>query len=325
MRLPQQTKIYLIGLIGFLFFFSCEAPRENPLDPENPDNNFSTISGVVRTVKVPNQPIEGVQVFWEKEKILVQTDADGTFRIEGISPESGMLFFEKEGYSRDSLEVIWNDTRFVTITKQLNSTPKFLTGSMISIVENRFDDIQVYSILVRTFITDDEGDVDSVFIQNSQIDVNTPLSNVTPVFFQHEFQIDQLNLTSIDDAIGREFDVVAKDALGKEFVINQISVKRIIKDNIVNNTPSNNEIIPSDSLEFNWTRFTPGYSFNYWLQIYTNTVDPDLVWERNNISSDDIMLDIESTLSPGDYFWVLWVVDNFGNRARSRPLTFRIR
>jgi hypothetical protein len=304
-------------------FFSCDAPRENPLDPENPDNIFSSLSGIVRTVKVPNEPLSGVNVLWSKANIVVQTNSTGNFSIEDLKPENGYLYFEKEGYSKDSLFVDWNGRKSVNIIQQLNSIPKLVSGKLASTVINRFPDAQVYRINAEANITDEENDVDSVFITNNDLQFSGNLNNLSVTQFQQEFTPEQMNLTSVDDIIGKEFNVIAKDANGKTFNIAQLTVKRIIKELIETISPANNETV-SDSLTLNWRRFTPGYSFTYSLSIFTNTVDPELIWSVNDVSSEEIFYEVESNINPGEYFWVVWVIDEFGNSARSRPASFII-
>ena len=306
-----------------MFAAGCDAPRDNPLDPNNPDNVFTSLSGTVLTVSVPNEPISSVNVFWSNENILVKTGANGRFQIDDLFAEDGYLYFEKEGYSRDSLFINWNGRRNVEISEQLNSIPNLINGSITSSVENRFPDVQAYKLIVDTQITDDENDVDSVFIYNEELGVNSSLPNVSVTRFQNEFTPAELNILSVDEVIGKEFSIIAKDANGKSFDIARLTVKRIIKELVETISPANNELV-SDSLALNWRRFTPGYTFSYMLRIFTNTVDPDLVWEANNISSEEIFYEVTQDIDPGEYFWVVWVIDEFGNRARSRPASFII-
>lgn len=316
-----MKKILLNIILCGLLFFSCDAPRENPLDPDNPDNIFGSLTGVVRTIKVPNEPLSGVNVFWSEANIIVQTNADGTFTIEDLKPTDGFLFFEKNGYSRDSLQVNWSGRKTVNVVQQLNSIPKLVDGSLTSSVENRFPETQVYKLNIDAQIIDEENDVDSVFIMNDELQFTGNLNNVSSTQFQQEFTPAQMKLSSVDDIIGKEFYVIAKDANGKTFNIAQLSVKRIIKELVETIFPSNNETV-SDSLILNWKRFTPGYSFTYSLSIFTNTVGPDLVWSTSDISSDEIFYEVADNINPGEYFWVVSVIDEFGNRARSRPASF---
>lgn len=310
-------------LILMFIIIGCDAPRENPIDPENPDNVFVSLSGVVRTISVPNQPIPEVMVFWANEKILVETDGNGIFQIDDLAADNGYLFFDKEGYGRDSLLIEWAGRKNVNITQQLNSNPELVNGTITSSVENRFPNVQSYKLIIETQITDDENDVDSVFIFNEELGVNLNLLNISITRFQNEFTPQQFNIPSVDEVIGKEFTVVAKDVNEKTFNIAELTVKRIIKELIEAISPANNEVIP-DTLRLNWRRFSPGYSLTYALRIFTNTIDPDLIWGTDDISSDEIFYEVTSSIEPGEYFWVVWVIDEFGNRARSRPASFII-
>ncbi len=320
-----MRRISLNIVLMLLLFFGCDAPRENPLDPENPNNVFTSLNGVVRTVKVPNEPINGVNVFWPNANVVVQTNSLGNFYIEDLFPKDGYLYFEKTGYSPDSVFVEWNNMKNINIVQQLNSIPKLVSGKLTSSVENRigFPDVQVYRLIVETIITDEENDVDSVFIKNDELGFRGILSNVSVTVFQNQFAPSQMNLTSIDHIIGKEFDVVAKDAVGKTFVIGKLSVKRIIKELIETIAPSNNEVV-QDSVVLNWRRFAPGYPFTYSLGIFTNTIAPELVWEVKDVSSQEIIYKVTGNILPGSYFWVVWVIDEFGNKARSKPASFII-
>ena len=315
-------KNFLLNIVLIsLLLFSCDAPRENPLDPENPDNIFTSLSGIVRTVKVPNEPLPEVNVFWSGAGVVAQTNSSGTFSIDDLKPEDGYLYFEKDGYGSDSLFIDWNGRKTVSVVQQLNSIPKLVSGNLTSSVENRFPETQVYRINVDAQITDEENDVDSVFIVNDDLQFIGSLNNVSVTLFQQEFTPTQMNLSSVDDVIGKEFSVIAKDANDKSFNIAQLTIKRIIKDLVETISPANNETVV-DSLTLNWKRFTPGYSFSYSLSIFTNTVDPDLVWSISDVSSDDIFYEVTDNIDAGEYFWVVWVIDEFGNKARSRPASF---
>lgn len=317
----MTTRFISYCLLFIILFFGCNAPRENPLDPENPSNNFATLTGTVRATSFPNRPLQGTNVFWSKQNILVKTNLSGNFTISDIRPEDGFLYFEKEGYSSDSFYVDWKGQTSANVVQYLNSIPKLADGSIISSVENKSSSIQNYKVIVNVRITDDENDVDSVFIFNEELNIRRLLNNISVTVYQNDFTPSQLNLSSIGAIIGKEFSILAKDASNKEFNIAELTVKRVIRDPIDPISPLNSEIV-GDTVNFVWTRFTPGYPFHYMLQIYYDTVEPELVVEIDNISSEDISYELIGQLNPDNYFWVLWVIDEFGDRARSSPRKF---
>ena len=86
--------------------FSCEAPRTNPLDPQNPDYNFGQLQGFVYIVST-RQPIQNVTVIWKNQNTILQTDANGEFSISGLYKKNGMIYFQKDGFGTDSSLVDW--------------------------------------------------------------------------------------------------------------------------------------------------------------------------------------------------------------------------
>jgi hypothetical protein len=58
------------------------------------------------------------------------------------------------------------------------------------------------------------------------------------------------------------------------------------------------------------------------LEIYTNEVAPVLIWQEKNIPKDKTAHTVDDVLPAGNYFWVIWAIDTFGNRSRSKPATF---
>ena len=78
------------------------------------------------------------------------------------------------------------------------------------------------------------------------------------------------------------------------------------------------------SLLLEWRRFTPGFDFTYLLQIYTDELDEVLVWQTET-DSEKIEFLSDANLSPGDYFWVIWAIDEFENRTRSKQASFIIK
>ncbi|MCB9248128.1 MAG: hypothetical protein H6613_06095 [Ignavibacteriales bacterium] len=59
------------------------------------------------------------------------------------------------------------------------------------------------------------------------------------------------------------------------------------------------------------------------MQIYTDEVPAILVWQKEIISSE-IQYLTDVNLSSGDYFWVIWAIDEFENRTQSKPASFII-
>ena len=80
-------------------FFSCDAPRLNPLDPQSSDYKLGQLSGKV--FATPHEELAGVQVIWKNQNIVVETDASGQYKIADLKMDDGILYFEKDGFAKD--------------------------------------------------------------------------------------------------------------------------------------------------------------------------------------------------------------------------------
>ncbi len=313
-----------ISIMLFLGLVSCEAPRLNPLDPENPNNPIAVIEGTVKTVKLPRIPIPDVTVSWEQANIVINTDSEGNFRFNSLERKNGWLYFQKEGYSRDSSFVDWNSSSKIVVESFLNSIPKIDSLVFSSTTRNRFPDIQEFDLTFKARISDDENDIDSVFIKNDELEFIELLNfNSSTRFYELFIPNDNLEFSSIEQVIGKEFDIIVKDNLGEEFLIGRSNIKRIIKDVLEVQSPVDGQLV-SVPFTLRWIRFEPGFDFSYKLEIFTDDILQILVWDVDNISMNEVSHEVTSQLTPGEYFWIIWCIDEFGNIGSSRPATFQV-
>lgn len=315
-----------ITISCFIFIIiSCDAPRNNPLDPENPDNKIATIEGYIKTVTVPQTPIENVKVLCINEGLVTKTNRDGYFSFDNIYREDGWIIVEKENYSSDSIFVTFENQKKISTDFFLNSIPRIVDLQFYSVTVNRFPNNQKYNLEVRANITDDENDIDSVFIQLPELGTNKKLLyNASTKYYLNTISLDDLNLISIDAVIGKDFSINVFDSSEKEFLIGSTTIKRIIKQEIETTSPSSRDTVFSNNPTLKWRRFIPGFDYRYLLQIFTDEVPAILVWEKE-IPSSEIELVTNAFLSSGDYFWVIWAIDEFENRTRSKPASFIIK
>ena len=199
-------------------------------------------------------------------------------------------------------------------------------GALTSTVTNRTTGLQLYRINAHIKIVDEENDVDSLYLFNEDLNVKLALSHSSVSVYDEELSVNDLNLSSIGDIIGKEFIVIAQDEDDVEFNVGTLTVKRIIQEPIELLGPLNGETV-HDTIEFKWTRFEPGYSFHYLLQVYIDVqshTEKEKVFEKDNISSEDIAYKTTVKLNPDAYHWRLWVVDDFGNKAVSFIKKFNV-
>ncbi|MBZ0198230.1 MAG: hypothetical protein K8H86_00065 [Ignavibacteriaceae bacterium] len=326
-----MNKFYIVLNYIFVILFAvaavnCNAPRTNPLDPLNPDKPFNNITGTVKTISFPNVPLAGVRVYWHNDNVFVETTSVGKFTIDNIRPINGWLFFENDKFVTDSLYIKWDTQKKKEVAVFLNAKPVLDSLQFYSIVLNRFQYSQTTDLFISTIISDLDGvnDIDSVYIKNEELNFFKVLSyNVNTHFYEAKITLGELNLFSIDEVIGKNFEILVRDLQGRIFTAGSSNIKRIINQEIEIIAPANHQEV-SSPIYLSWKRFTPGFSFKYFLQISTDNSPPEIVWQTENISSDSISYKINQSLSPGEYFWTIWAIDEFSNRTRSKPATFTL-
>lgn len=313
---------YILQLLA-LIFISCNAPRNNPLDPENPDNKIISIEGTVLTDTRDPSPIDSVNIIWMNENITCKSDENGNFKIKCFNHYNGWLYFEKSGYTTDSVYVNWIGNNKFSVNVHLNSLPVLNSVSLYSVVRNKYSTTD-YLLNAECKIVDVDDDIDSVLLVNQSYKISKRLSKLNAYEFEGSFYDYELGLSSLENLVGKDFEIVASTK-GKETVVGKASIKRIINDVIEFISPANQELV-STTPTLKWKKFTEGFNFTYTVEIYTDDPLPELVWREESIPSSEtsIIVDIELPISQynDQFFWVIWCVDDYKNMARSRTAGF---
>ncbi len=328
MYLPEEKIKSLIAFIlvsGIIFLNSCDAPRENPLDPNSSDNQLGSIEGTVQTFSLPYTPIKDVEVFWKPGNKMVYSDSSGNFLVPSVKTENGQLIFRKAGYHNDTVTVDWAGTRKVNEQVNLNKIPTLDSLSIYSIVQNSANPPSVMSeLVIQTMVKDIDNDIDTVYVINDQLGFMKAMDfDIASKTFLTEITPQELGLTDIEQSIGLEFDFQVRNVLGEISILPGGGVKRIISSQVTGLLPSNGQAISSVPFDLTWDSFHSGYSFRYKIEISTND-GSQVVFSKDNIPAQDTALTIDS-LDAGSYWWVIWVIDNYNNKNRSIPAAFSVK
>ncbi len=304
-----------------VLMYSCNAPRNNPLDPNNPDISFSVIEGSVSTSYVPITGIPDVLVFWEPGNKLMKTDSQGNFIIENIKPVDGKLILQKEGFRSDTIFINWNGSSRISKQVHLVSLPKLEYLNITTSVEYELSGMSS-KLSFTAKIEDKDSQIDSAYIENTLISLKMKMD-----FSGDEYSLslnqDDLQSSDLEDLIGEDFDLFISDsALGNAFKVGSGRITRVINEEPQAVSPANSDTISSPPV-VQWDQVLLGFYFTYLIEIKTNEAgNNELVYSSNPIESGTTSLNTEYSLSPGEYFWVVWVVDQFNNRAKSKPAIF---
>ncbi len=317
-----KNRTYLLFLLALVV--ACNAPRHNPLDPKNPDYSFAMLSGSVQTISVPHHAIGQAQVRWSPEGQMAVSDQNGYFSFSALTPQDGYLFFYAENYRQDSLKITWNDLHEKNVQVYLNHYPSLDKVVLYSTVLNRYPNLRSYSLTLQAWISDPDMDIDSVRVEASLPALCCALPyNTTDKSFIKTFSSFDLSPATIFSVVGQELRLNVYDVYGHHSLVGATHLKRVVTDEIVYSQPSSYAVVDSRP-RLQWKKLQSGFPFTCTLEIYTDEIVATKVWEKTNIAADVIEYTVDKDVPVGDYFWVIWCVDEFGNRSRSKPASFTV-
>lgn len=311
-------------IIFSLLNFSCDAPHINPLDPQNPSKKSYIIEGYVYSYSLPRISIPNALVIWQNENKATLTNSNGYFKIDVSNLKDGWLKVIINGYKQDSVFVDWNSTKFY---KEffLNQIPVIDSIEFYSVLLNQYPNLQSTTLNIRVKISDRDNDIDSVLIENPLTKSKFSLIyNSQSRFYERTFDELDFNVDDFSEIIGLKFNIYVKDFSEDIFKVGEEKLNRIIKNEIILETPLNNDTVSSKPY-LQWRRFNPGFKFSYSVEILNDEFPPRTIWSKDNISMEETGVQVDANLPAGNYFWVVWCVDQFLNRARSKPGSFVVK
>lgn len=314
--------LYCTLLVVSIGVVSCNAPRNNPLDSENPDNKRFILHGTVLSDGNYPRVLQDVVVYWNNERVSVATDGTGDFIIRCDASKDGWLYFQKPGFSMDSVYIQWGSQKVIDLREYLNAIPLATNISLYSVVTNRYtgsgENNPQKNLYFSATVTDSDDDIDHVSIRCDEFKINKELQSTNRVY-SGSLMSYELVTNNFEDIIGKNFQFYATTTAGKTFLVGSAEVKRIINQVVGTISPKSYDTVSVPGLRLNWSRFVPGFSFKYKVQIYTDETPAILVWTKDNISSDSVNTIVDTTLAPNYYFWRVSCVDEFNNVGSSYP------
>lgn len=318
-RFPETRHAGRLLLMAMSLCAACNAPRNNPLDPQNPRSPYVALEGHVQTQSFPRAALTGAAMFWKNGDRLAQTDAQGHFRFENLMPENDWLHIEKSGYKKDSVFVFWEGNKQIALDIFLNAMPAMENLQLSTEILHQYFSNQEARLVVKAEISDRDNDIDSVFVKSEKFGLRKALDyDVDDKSYIATLKLFDLKVNNLEELIGEDFLVVVKDRTADEIVVGKSGVKRVIQDEIEFESPAGDQQV-SSTPTFTWKRFRPGFSFTFTLEIFTFE---GLIFQKNGLPAESISYTMETPLAPGEYLWVVWCVDEFQNRSRSKPASF---
>ena len=317
-------RLLFLFTIAMLLFLNCfsDAPHENPLDPAN----GISLSGRVSRY-YSNNAIANATVRLSPGNRIAITNSSGNYQFSEISPGMHTITVLTDGYSSQSAEInIENSTER---NFALDSLPYFRDISLTTSHTTRwFPPDDIFSVQVETIGEDGDGsgDIDRVWLQIDQFSFSDTLQQITPGsnIFRGQILTSDLPIVNLQEMIGKPFHFFLKDLPGFTNSSLPQYITRIIDKTPQLISPTGLAIISSDTINFKWqSNVDIHFPFTQKIEIYS--IDLGLkVDEVNDIGSDASDYLYTSPFSNGKYYWILYIVDEFGNRSGSKDHAFQV-
>ncbi len=306
------------------------APRRHPLDPQG--ENYQNVAGVtvqVTSFYAPLRPLSGATVRVTPGSFWGTTDAQGQTFIENLPSGSYTILVEKTGYAPQSqtIQVTAGDAASVDV--RLPGLPAF---TKIDINSNHISrwwppPEELYRLNLDITLEDPDGvaDIEEVWLFIPDFEFNIKLgAPIEPGRYVESLSENELP-APLGSLVGHELIFYAMDRSDITNTSDAITILRVIDTPPEAVAPIGLADIETNAPRLSWES-TP-VNFPYTYEVNVVRVDNNLqnvVLSISNISSDSLAVQT-SALTTGEYFWTVSVVDEFGNRSRSREAGFRIR
>ena len=238
----ERLKI-LSTAMGLLFWMllvhaGCQAPRDNPFDPENPNHRLNELSGYIKSARAPHTPISNARIALPEQNLSTLSDDHGYFSFSRLTDHANRIIVTKSGYVSDSLMLGTKSSRELEIF--LNQIPAINIFAANTLVINQYPDWQFFYLQVIASIEDSDQDTDSVWFDIPAANISHNLTfNPDQRQYEIKVSVNDLNVSSLKKFMGMEFRLYLRDMSHHEFNLASTQISRIIEDQIQLEGPAN--------------------------------------------------------------------------------------
>ncbi len=304
--------------------------RDHPLDPLG-ENFIDRGNMIIRVTGFypPLEGLNGIEIQIIQPLLIGRTNAQGEYRSPELDVGSYQVTISGEGYASIDTLVSVSAGETSRLDIPLPGLPVFSAFALHSLHLSRWfpPPEELFSLEIVAELDDFDGlaDIDSLWLVSNQPAFKEEIFvEVTPGRYVHSIPSDRLpaGLVALQ---GREFQLLAKDRSGEINWSDPQSMIRVIEETPLALDPDNLTVLTESQPTFNWAPMTLQYPFTFRLDIVQiNQNVESIVQTIESIPATDTTITAVSPLLAGNYFWTISVVDEFGNRSRSREAGFRI-
>lgn len=324
---------YIVILVWAVLFCGClgEVEHTNPLDPNAPGfDSVGTLGGVTTRYYPPFLPLENATVMLEPGMYSVTSNQDGRFVFRDVPAGEYVLSASKDGFeSQDEIVEVELGASVDSVQVRLDGLPIFRSISIYSTHISRWfptEDLYRLDAVVSVEDPDGLGDVDSVWFAIPSRDFEYGL-RATNISGQYEEFIlsESLPGNSLYALQGDQIVVEAMDAAGLISTSDPRHILRVIDYTPVAIDPQGQEVLDTSTPTLSWEDAALPYEFTYRVEVTRVQANVETTfYSKPDIPSDNLSHQVDMDLSPGTYYWTVFVVDQYGNRSRSKEAGFII-
>ncbi len=309
-----MNKIFRISLLSLLFFWACDAPRENPFDPNG-------VNSVVTTVQVlhllpSSEAIGGIEIYIPEINQLKLSDQTGAAVFTHPKLDSLTIICRGESFFADT-SVFKSLSKSNAVKIRLNTKPQLSEIRFISFYEIIENQENLTSLSIYTKIIDPDGlnDIAAVTIHQQDTNFCDTLLVENPIeqSFIQNFSLSQVSPSVTPGELSElNFEITVQNSGAKRIRFEPVRIVRIIEENPIILSPEDGSV-QSDTVYFSWQKVTLDYDFTYTIVLQRLGGTPQTF---EAIPSSQTQLKV-SGLVAGKYYFSLQIQDRPGNICQS--------
>ncbi|TKJ39014.1 hypothetical protein CEE37_11350 [candidate division LCP-89 bacterium B3_LCP] len=323
-----------------LTIFACDAPRDNPYDPESGNyigpvgeiDSVGSISGTVTSlgfIALPN-----VLVLTSPGYIGAVTNSNGDYLIEGISAGDYQVFCNPEGFEPDTLDISVNIGQVTEADFRLDALPVIEDFQVISQFVHQINPPvppEYHIIFAQTLLTEPDGlnDIVSVTLHiedflDTLMSYNPDSSSGGSFYYDFYLPEEQFPYGNVDSIRWKHFSCTVEDTSGNSSATEPIPVMRFFETYPIPTSPIDDEVVGPPEVALIWEEFDQTFFFTYDVRVYREIGSNvySLFWQQSGISASVTTVTVNSSFVNDEYYWELWVFDEYENSARSAKAHF---
>ncbi|MDX1530196.1 MAG: carboxypeptidase regulatory-like domain-containing protein [Rhodothermales bacterium] len=316
-----------------------DAPRENPLDPlADGFRAEGAVTGRVIGAHPPFPPREGVQVRFVplggagRAELVTRSDAEGRFALSEVAAGEWAIVAEGEAFRADADTVTVVVGEAAEVTLELDALPHVVAQDLRTVHLARwppFEELFQLEVEVTVEDPDRPDDVAGAALVVEELGFRAALAEVEGApqgTYAATFDAADLPGGRVQTLLGRSLRVEVEDEDGESALGPPMSLVRVIEQVPQPLSPISLETVGTPTPTLRWRLTQLPFAFTHRVDVFVVAGDnvATRLFVEEGIDPFMTAFTVPDPLPTGEYFWTLWIVDEAGNRSRSREAGFRV-